>query len=404
MATVEEILQADSWNPTFAFRPGFKKPFPSDITFDRGSAAWTLNQNRDVVKRVSGEERLFGPRQALRIEGQKTQRFSSPTDFAGWGGRNYTVGADVTDKEITGHKVKESSDSSDKFHFARQGISLNVDQAASLSWILKPRGRDYIRLELIDTAGNATRKYFHVANGTVGSGSSTNGIIDAGIRDIGGGIHRARLIANPTAGASWNAVQLLFADVDGDSTYTGDGRTVAHHYHAQAEGAETVTTPILDGGATRNAESVEIPISDWNDEEGTLLFTFKIHSSTMRGFGWLFSDKGSNDEVVTTGKSGLSSQRLRYREGVNYNDVAAPTGTLSEFMTQKVAVSIDGVDVRMGVNGTVDVGRNADVNILSAFTKLDINKRKNWPFDLISLGYQPEALSTTDLETLTTVV
>lgn len=403
MPTVEQILSAESFDPTFALRPTAAAPTPSDGNFTRGSKAWSLDANRDIVEKVSGEPRIFGPNQHLRLEPQRTQQLGDPGDFtlASWGApaNGSTVQNAGTAKGKPYHEFVEDNDTSNA-HYIKQGFSGGTDQDMAFSGIVRARGRNWIVIVLQFSVSGDVAFFFDLANAA--TGSFTEGVSGTlrqhDIDDLGDGWRWIKGAYSPPTGEEISSFILQTSNADVTRSYDGDGSSGFDFLYGGAEigdaidSGRMVTTPILDGGATRNRDDLDVPLNV-NDEEFTVVMEWIINSTEFDDLPNLINFDGRN--------------------GIYYSNTALPTSLevssggqsdnqIQNKGRQRIAVSLTKDEAKIGLNGTVTTN-NYNGGALSAST-INFSDFVRQAQDIVSFGYKPKALSTLDLETLSKVI
>ncbi|OQB10818.1 MAG: hypothetical protein BWY21_00125 [Parcubacteria group bacterium ADurb.Bin216] len=206
----------------------------------------------------------------LLIEEQRTNllTYSEQFDNAAWTLATASVTANATtapDGASTADKLVE--DSTAAVTHRLYGAATVTAVAHTLSVYAKPAGRSIIALR---TPGGVL-SYFNVSTGTVGS---VPGPHSAKIESVGNGWYRCSVTWTPTAGAinvGYDACQ-----VDGSSTYNGDGTSGIYLWGAQLEAGAFATSyiPTTSASVTRAADSATMTgsnFSSWfNATQGTL--------------------------------------------------------------------------------------------------------------------------------------
>jgi len=406
MATVQEILQAD-WNPTFSFRPGADAPLPPDVAFSRGSSAWTFDENRDLVKRADGESRIFGPKQPLRIEPQRTQVLSSPASLASadWSesGVNVTGNAGTSKTRLYDEIVEDTSSGA---HDVDQTFSRQTEgQLVAGSVVVNPNGRRWlnvaIRINDDDASDNEYEEaFFDLSNGQTGvtQGFSNATLLEQTIIPLGGDWWYVKLVFLPDPAWATNQFKLRLSNGDGVDTYTGDGSSSILVLAVQLETSRQVTTPILSSGATRNADSVTIDKSTLSDEEMTFLVEFDVPSAAASNTARVLNDSSDNRINLLFD---TEPYKLRYATSAD-GELMRPTAEFNGYERVRVALSVSRTKARMAVNGVSDT-TNASPDLLVSPEDLEIASG-TVPINLYNISSAPELLSTTALESLTSVV
>jgi hypothetical protein len=303
----------------------------------RSSKATRWDASGNLVEDGAGTLRLqrdpaTGEVLGLLYEPKRTQKLSYPTTFdpgaTDW--ESAGTGVNVTDNQGTAKGqpyglVAETT--GDGLHDLRiNSISLGADQPVSASAIVKGAGRD-VGLILIDENGNTLNAAVNFDNGTFKRGATPNNaaLIDRSLEDLENGWNRIKVSGIPESGSSFDRLFFRIEKDDGTKSYAGDGSSGFNLMHAQVEASREVTTPILDGGAVREADevnyrfdfpdtttgvaySIEQQAGDkFNGEDGLRMGTTpdssdRYHGALMSGSGGL-DDAGSDQWIVVTRNS-----------------------------------------------------------------------------------------------------
>jgi len=247
------------------------KPTALDRAHTRNSAATRWDQNGNLVEDSSDTLRLqrdpaTGDVLGLLYEPKRTQLISAPQDItaASWNKTGLSTTADVGNAK--GQPYDDlTEDTSTGFHRAGDLYEQQKEgDPIAGSVIVKANGRNFIALETVisnDSIGenNFPRAYFDLQNGVTGITELTSNVtvISHSIDDLSNGWYRCNFVIKPNSAWAGKSLFLELADGDGSNQYIGDGTSGIFVMHAQAEVSREVTTPILDGNATRGADEVD---------------------------------------------------------------------------------------------------------------------------------------------------
>jgi hypothetical protein len=169
----------------------------------------------------------------LLIEEQRTQLLlrSEEFDNATWVKTRASVTPNVAvapNGTVTADKLVE--DTSNNSHFLRQDISgLTIGAPYTITVYAKAAGRDF--LAWVTSDGSFRTTFFNLSNGTLGTVASGH---SATITNVGNGWYRCgiTLLAAQATGIS---VYPSITEVDGNTSYQGDGTSGIFLWGAQAE-------------------------------------------------------------------------------------------------------------------------------------------------------------------------
>lgn len=402
MPTVQEILSVDLPRPTFTLRPGAIAPLPSEATFGRGSEAWTFNEKYDLVKVTSGQDRIYGPGQALRMEPQAVQAFGSPASFTGsyWHEDGLSnVNQVGTAKGQDFFELLESS--TDEAH----GISKVEVYANSLpvglSATVKQRDRQWAYLRFQTSANNFPVFWFDIANSEKGKNSGIGNLAWShyGIEDVGGGWKRIKAVVNPKSSINITDHRLRVTTADGRISYSGNTSRGIYVMNMMSEGNTCITTPILQGGAKRKPDDLVFDVSDkQNDEEATYILDFV----------WWGQDGNFSKLLLGGGNARLESRdaepptEVSFYDGTGTVAISNQTFTWGDRIKMALSLNDDG-DVRMSVNGSTVTNSGVDTRFLTPST-LELQEADELAIDVFEVSLLPEFLSITDLDSITAIL
>lgn len=240
----------------------------------RSSVATRWDSNGDLVEDSAGTLRLQRDPKTqdmlgLLYEPKRAQLLNHPTSpssmsTAGISSINSNAGQA---KGQDYHEiVEDNSTGQHQLTVDNIGGSVSKGDPLALSAIVKNDGRDWFLLQYNLTDGtdfSRPQAWFDLNKQNLGSTDQLTDatLIDHQIDDLGGGWSRVRFTINPDSNWRGGVPQLKLANADGAFTYTGDGSSGIRFIHAQCEVSREVTTPILSGGAVREADEVDYRFS-----------------------------------------------------------------------------------------------------------------------------------------------
>jgi len=273
------------------------KPVALNRAHARNSSATRWDQDGNLVEEPSDTLRLQRDPATQAVEGllyepQRTNKYGSATDFTDsfWTKGNCSVKSGATDLGQSYQIINENSDT-DEIHFVGDAFSVDTPTGTpfSQSFIVKPINRNYVALRVFTEDGNGNTDgpveiWFNISNGKVGTtnNSSSASVIEASIETLENGWHRTKLSINPPSNIRLRKSNIALADADGSVSYDGQGQDAIQILHAQIEESREVTTPILDGSATRGADAVDYRF-DFPDKTTGVAFSVKQEAGTGGG-------------------------------------------------------------------------------------------------------------------------
>jgi hypothetical protein len=198
---------------------------------------------------------------------------------------------------MTADKLVE--DTSNNSHFLRQDISgLTIGAPYTITVYAKAAGRDFFAWVTSDGAFRTT--FFNLSNGTLGTVASGH---SATITNVGDGWYRCGITLLAAQSTSISVFPSI-AEVNGNTSYQGDGTSGAFIWGAQLEAGAFATSyiPTVASQVTRAADSASM-----------------IGNNFAR---WYRRDEGSvyyeGDRIVGTG---ASSRQLTFSDGSSANSM-----------------------------------------------------------------------------------
>jgi len=272
------------------------KPVALDRAHNRNSAATRWDQNGNLVEDSSDTLRLQrDPKtqeaQGLLYEPQRTQLFASPTDFtsADWNEFNASTSNAGTAKEQDYYEIQENNNTNNAHRIEQFYGRQTEGEPIAESFIVKSNGRNCVIQIGINDDGTATDSFieasFDLSSGSIGSTQDVNNceVIQHAIQDLGNDWYRCKFVLKPDSSFAAEITQLYLADGTLSKSYDGDGSSGVYLLHAQAEASREVTTPILQGNATRGADEVDYRF-DFPDRTTGVAFSIEQQSGGLSKF------------------------------------------------------------------------------------------------------------------------
>jgi hypothetical protein len=407
MATVQEILDTEIPRPTFAFRPGYNAPVPSDVTFSRPTGGRTLDPASELYKFVSsGKRRIFGPQQGLLVEsGNRTNEAKYSSDISQWGtssGATIESGTPL-DSVIGGEDAyKITADTSSEYARARRidsGIYTSGEEVVYA--ILEKDTADRVAVGLAnDTNSSSVIGTYEFSTDSI---VSTDYIIDANTRKL--------TTSGPNGGTlvliilRYDATSVGGNDVSGDNrrqqifpdrNNNGNG-VIAHH--AQIETRKNASSPIVTGSSETNRQGDDVTIFSggqpdwWNPNQGTFLMEASLRFFERGGATRLLSGNSRAQRYFGVGSNPVG---IFSADDDGNSVVFSPVDPFSKL---RLGVSFDNDDIRLGVNGDVRTAGGHDGSFMTP-SELEIGINNRLLATVFQLRYIPEALSKSTLGTL----
>jgi hypothetical protein len=355
MASVQEILSSPRIDPTFSYRPSDAKALGQDMSIQRGSAGWVRDPGTGLIKKIpSGQARITGASQELLIEPQSYQELSSPQNLSNssWDKLRVNVLTNQGTEFGLDYDTLEEDTSTGTDHFLREDtFSTGFGDNIAISAIARPNGRDWIYFQTFmqDQNSNNINGGYAWFNLQTGEAKSSNinvasvSIANHEVDEWHGGWVRPKLTLDMPSDR--RVIALYYGLANGDEVINYDGQGSGYGVdllHTQfASGTKIVTSPILDGSATRNEDEVKftIPESDWNTGEGTYFLDF-----TLRQHPTDFPDIFSSDKaeiVIRDDGSAFAFDRVS-------NNISNVIGGLRPLQRNRLIVSTER-DGRWGI-------------------------------------------------------
>jgi hypothetical protein len=313
MATVQEILDTEIPRPTFAFRPGYNAPVPSDVTFSRPSAGQTRNPASQYgYKSVpSGRRRIYGPKQGLLLEGNSsTNVLPYSSNLNAWDGTSLTQHESIFQGQNENAYSLENGG-------PNQSAGTYTANSETLTIIAEKQSDDILTFKMENGGTSTSFSYdFDFANETFSNNSSRDITEELNWREI--------------AKRGPNGGRLIELNIQYDPTIEGDDGSTRQlrpgtsdhitHYWGIQERDFSYSPVITEGSqATRSASSFEIETGGWhNTKEGSwVLNLIPLFYSTAGGYPALFNSQGAEIEWWSGRNSRLNFDGL----GVGVTDV-----------------------------------------------------------------------------------
>jgi hypothetical protein len=349
----------------------------------RSSVATRWDKNGDLVEDGAGTPRLqrdpaTGEVLGLLYEPKRAQQLNSPTDLttADWDRINATVdGAVGSAKGQSFQRI--SDDSTDSFHKVKSTDVSGAEGAPfSGSFIVKDDGRQWCAIQLtFFDSGASTNRYargfFDLKNGVRGSydGDTNLTLIERDISDdLGGGWYRIGLAVHPASGLTVTTLGLELATSDGTVSYPGSGKSVLF-IHAQGEQSREVTTPILDGGAVREADEVNYHFDFPGKTTGVAYSIEQQDGGVFSAYNGLGDNNNQPGPMMgTTGNFDKDHGALMYSQGLDSQSVdgwrsnARNTDEQSEGGVAPENETIDRFQMSRSKNGVVFIVRQIAIH------------------------------------------
>ncbi len=335
------------------------------------------------------------------IEEQRTNLLTYSADFASgdWFKNNITAGASIVSPTGATDAALMQEDTNTGYHSSYYVPSLGtVTGTYSLTGFLKPGGRDWMMLGM---AGFPSVTYFDsdaVAVGNVAPGAT------ASISDFGGGWRRAAVSQSLTAVAL--TYEMILAQANGGTTYTGDGTSGGYPYGRQLELGAFPTSYIPTGATavTRTPDSLTMTGTDfsswWNQAEGTIVVKFDCFATDADdNFMFSATDASEVEQIRLLVYAGVVYVQVNVAgvNVVNMNLGAIDTGphTLAvAYKANDFAACLDGGAVSTDTSGAVPTVDRAGFGRYAASNNGHLNGH------LQEFAYEPRRLSNTMLQAL----
>ncbi len=175
---------------------------------------------------------------------------------------------------------------------------------------------DFVRMEVLDAAGNGGEAWFNVLAGTavskanVGTGTAD----EFGIVDLGGDMYRIWLVATPASGDELDL--LRFTNVTADASTTSEETNFTYMWGAEFQAISPLSSyiPTTTAAVTRAAESLDRSFSG-DLSAGLTLYSLSMHPIAYPNAAdprivILYDDSGSSDYTDHRVDSSLANIRM----------------------------------------------------------------------------------------------
>ncbi len=335
------------------------------------------------------------------IEEQRTNLLTYSADFASgdWFKNNITAGASIVSPTGATDAALMQEDTNTGYHSSYYVPSLGtVTGTYSLTGFLKPGGRDWMMLGM---AGFPSVTYFDsdaVAVGNVASGAT------ASIADFGGGWSRAAVSQSLTAVAL--TYEMILAQANGGTTYTGDGTSGGYPYGRQLElGAfPTSYIPTTGSAVTRTADSLTMTGTDfsdwWNQAEGTIVVKFRLNTIAAGTTGCVFDLSSASNNTMICYRD--ADKLMMVVVDANSVQFAREVATVAADTDYTFAFAYADGDFAMSLNGAAPITEVGTVPVVPAAgfgcRPYDLSTHLNG--HLQAFAYEPRRLSNSMLQSL----
>ena len=175
---------------------------------------------------------------------------SETLDSADWTKSNTTVTADMTTNPEDGTTDADAliEDSNDTTHYAAQLLgSLPAGAIYAFPVWLQDNGRTWAKVELNGPAFDMNPEaWVDLSGNAIGT---TNGVGAADLTEVGGGWHRAWIVAT-TDNADTAEARIYTADADGSDSYVGDGSSGLYVWGVQVARGDEQPPPYASTGSS----------------------------------------------------------------------------------------------------------------------------------------------------------
>jgi roadblock/LC7 domain-containing protein len=329
--------------------------------------------------------------------------YSEDFSNAAWTKSNTTISANqiiAPDGTLTADKLVE--DATLNLHRMFSTAAAGAANTYTASVYAKYSGRDFICIRMFTSVGNNyATAVFNVNTGVVGATASSAGYtsLTSTITAVGNGWYRCSFKAT-AAGAVGNLLMGLLdsntADINGGTTYTGDGYSGIYIWGAMFESGAFATpyTPTVASQVTRVADSAAmtgVNFSSWFNPEQGCLFMQSAPAVLDAGNGVTISDNTANNRI----RLGSSTTEQGTVTVSGTAQAALDGGTPVLNTLQSVAMSYKFNDFALSLNGgavTTDTTGTVPVVTQLAFATNEYIRR---------FTYYPQALTSANLQAVT---
>lgn len=282
---------------------------------------WEANAPR--VHFVQDENDLWVP--STLLEGARTNEFTQSGDLthADWSATGLSArNADQAGDPEGGTTLDELvEDTSTSGHFVSQTATLTADANYALSCWVIANDRNWIRLNL-QNGTDFARAWFNASTGAVGTTTSSGGgsVVRTEVEDwtdVVAGPYRVTLVGSVGSGATSIAANILMADADNSSSYTGDGSSSIYAGYAQLEDdSESASsyTPTTTAADTRAADSLYFDFTT-APQAMTVYVKFVERGTIHEATGTTVVNIGGSANETFIIQKGSSNYRIRYANG-----------------------------------------------------------------------------------------
>ena len=338
----------------------------ADLDFTRNCVATRVNQNgllEEVGLNVPRLDYSDGGCPSLLLEPQRSNLITYSEDFSNsvWtkvGSSEILNNTTSPNGNLSGAKLKE--DTTLGTHRVYYNLSFTVDALYTFSIFIKKDTRRFVRISASNLSVFGVSADFDIQNGLVTN--TLNG--SAKIESYNDGWYRCSVTGlSSTVGGT--VISVFSCDVNGITTYQGDGIGGVYIFGGQLEEGSYDTSYIPTNGAE---------VTRFNDEASKDTFT-SLNDSTANDFT-LFLEKSQTNDSVTLGSDNAmllfensSSNNLlsieRYRNNdlrvYNYIDgVYLLSGQINYSSSWKLAIKRQGLIFSIFIDG----------NLISTYTEI----------------------------------
>lgn len=345
MPTFEERRDTTLPRPTWTLRPGYGKPLPSEMTFNRGSPRRTLNQNGRWEEVPAGQPRIYGPEQALLLNNEAvTNLLPWSSDFSNWNTDGTSVDDNTLTSIIAGENAARVSGNNATFgDRIVKGVSANLSSSLECAFFIVEKGTSnsirFSAREITNYNGLFGCNYNWDNDSLSGSGNAEY-------------IESKRLAEN---GPNENPIVILFVRYDptniSGADYSGNPYEIALRpdlndnnqdvicHHTQVAHQRSISEPVVSSGSTTtvNGETLYGPAWDTlNADRATFFFEaamLRRRAGTNYDYARFF--RPQNDSSARIGAEGVN---LGFRGG---GVRLKPGVTWEPFEFIRAAASID---------------------------------------------------------------
>jgi hypothetical protein len=281
----------------------------SRITFARAGATATRVNSSGYIEAVAENLPRFDydpitlACRGLLIEDAKinlanySQQFNQTSQ---WGNNLLTINPTATtapDNTTTGNLL--SATASAGGHYVTATLSVTSGVTYTFSAFVKAGGNNFCRVAL-STGFTTASVWFNTLLGTIGTVQSG---VTATISPFGNGWHRITVTGTATSTTATGRYFFTTEQVNGGTSYTGDGTSGTYYWGAQVEVGASATSYIrtVASAVTRNADVATITGTDfsdwWQTTRGGVLV--RARPGTVSGTRpWVQFDDNTADNII----------------------------------------------------------------------------------------------------------